>query len=322
MNEHPSALPKARRERSLVFFDDRPVAKESLLSEAAVPPPEETPIPLRLNTTPYPREIREHFYREACLAAKIAVNDGLHQLEIRCIIPELNPEMDVYRIGTLLELMRELAFTFADDAKRVKVCVQGSMGDGIFSGMPLALAGTRRIIESMDWGDEEDKANFIRFGAVGAKEVTDEDDLFIVMAPQNAVANCIIPDLEAMLEAAGTRPLIIVNPRLKDVPSSAGVMQIRGREERERFTASFFRCYNFRLLYKAATNFYPIMGALTYVYPGKYEVYRRKDMGFGEERYDLLGEFDEEPMKQDLGDVLYGRRKVGEQKLKTRGLFG
>ena len=41
-------------------------------------------------------------------------------------------------------------------------------------------------------------------------------------------------------------------------------------------------------------------------------------MGFGEERYDLLGEFDEEPMKQDLGDVLYGRRKVGEKKLKTR----
>lgn len=58
--------------------------------------------------------------------------------------------------------------------------------------------------------------------------------------------------------------------------------------------------------------------ARRYVYPGKYEVYRRKDMGFGEERYDLLGEFDEEPVKQDLGDVLYGRRKAGEQKLKSR----
>lgn len=40
---------------------------------------------------------------------------------MRCTIPELNPETDVYRIGTLLELMRELAFTFADDGKRVKV---------------------------------------------------------------------------------------------------------------------------------------------------------------------------------------------------------
>lgn len=46
------------------------------------------------------------------------------------------------------------------------------MGDGIFSGMPLALAGTRRLIEMMDWGNEEDKANFIRFGAVGKADVT------------------------------------------------------------------------------------------------------------------------------------------------------
>lgn len=28
---------------------------------------------------------------------------------------------DVYRIGTLLELMRELAFTFVNDGKRVRV---------------------------------------------------------------------------------------------------------------------------------------------------------------------------------------------------------
>jgi len=28
---------------------------------------------------------------------------------------------DVYRIGTLLELVREVAFTFADDGKRVRV---------------------------------------------------------------------------------------------------------------------------------------------------------------------------------------------------------
>jgi adenylate kinase len=41
------------------------------------------------------------------------------------------------------------------------------MGEGIFAGMPLALAGTRRLLEQMDWGNEEDKANFIRFGAVG-----------------------------------------------------------------------------------------------------------------------------------------------------------
>lgn len=34
----------------------------------------------------------------------------------------LNPQ-DVYRIGTLMELIRVLALSFADDGKRVKVCV-------------------------------------------------------------------------------------------------------------------------------------------------------------------------------------------------------
>lgn len=50
----------------------------------------------------------------------------------RCTIPELNPEMDVFRIGTLLELCRNIAETLAIDGKCVKVCVQQSMGQGVF----------------------------------------------------------------------------------------------------------------------------------------------------------------------------------------------
>ena len=50
----------------------------------------------------------------------------------RCTIPELNPEFDVFRIGTLLELVRDIATSLAQDGKRVKVCVQQSMGQGVF----------------------------------------------------------------------------------------------------------------------------------------------------------------------------------------------
>lgn len=89
----------------------------------------------------------------------------------------------------------------------------------------------------------------------GAKEVDDQDDMFILVAPQNAVGNCIIDvsrltmkrspimlkrseflnivttihfqepyylkaslniqDLRAMTDAAGERPVILINPRLK-----------------------------------------------------------------------------------------------------------
>lgn len=78
----------------------------------------------------------------------------------------------------------------------------------------------------------------------GASEVDKEDDMFVLIAPQNAVGNCIIDvkilsllfymkylynirlsifivilenlqDMTAMTDAAGDRPVILVNPRLK-----------------------------------------------------------------------------------------------------------
>ena len=48
-----------------------------------------------------------------------------------------------------------------------QVCVQGSMGEGVFSGMPLQLAGTRKLLEIMDWGELESKENFISIGSIG-----------------------------------------------------------------------------------------------------------------------------------------------------------
>lgn len=263
-------------------------------------------IPTRLNSIPHSREIREYFYADVCKATKNAVEDGIHKLKVQLTIPELNPEMDVYRIGTLLELMRELAFSFANDGKRVKVCVQGSMGVGIFAGMPLQLAGTRRMLEVMDWGDYESKGTFINIGSIGANEVLDTDDLFILMAPQNAVGNCIIDDLQAMVTAAGERPVIIVNPRLRDLPSAAGVMQIRGREKRMEFASSFFVCYSFRLLYTSGTQ-YPIMGALRKAYPSQHELYKRVDLDSGKEKYLMLGTFNEEPNGQEIEAVFDGR---------------
>ncbi|XP_024362202.1 probable adenylate kinase 5, chloroplastic isoform X2 [Physcomitrium patens] len=248
-------------------------------------------VPTKLNTCPHSREIRQYFYKDACQAAKNAIDDGKHKLKVLLTIPELNPEMDVYRIGTLLELIRELAFTFANDGKRVRVCVQGPMGEGIFSGMPLALSGTRPMLERMDWGEYIEKDTFIRFGAVGAKEVYDDDDMFILMAPQNAVGNCIIDDLKAMVEAAGDRPVIILNPKLKDIPASGGIMQVGGRQERMEFAESFFTCYNFRLMM---------------AYPGPYEIYRRFDLDRGVEVYKLIASFDHEPTRSEISDAYNG----------------
>lgn len=49
----------------------------------------------------------------------------------------------------------------------MQVCVQGSMGEGALAGMPLQLAGTRKILEFMDWGDYGAKGTFINIGSIG-----------------------------------------------------------------------------------------------------------------------------------------------------------
>ncbi|KAG0503371.1 hypothetical protein HPP92_003443 [Vanilla planifolia] len=172
-------------------------------------------IPTRLNNIPHSKEIRQYFYDDVLQSTRKAVEEKRTRLKVEINIPELNPEMDVYRIGTLMELVRTLALSFADDGKRVKVCVQGSMGEGALAGMPLQLAGSRRILEFMDWGEYGAKDTFIRIGSIGSKDVDEQDDIFILVAPQNAVGNCIIEDLQAMTDAAGQRPVILINPRLK-----------------------------------------------------------------------------------------------------------
>ncbi|CAN4096604.1 unnamed protein product [Withania somnifera] len=274
-------------------------------------------IPTRLNNIPHSREIREYFYTDVLQATQRAVNDGKTRLKIEISIPELNPAMDVYRIGTLMELIRVLALSFAEDGKRVKVCVQGSMGEGALAGMPLQLAGSRKILEYMDWGEYGALGTFVNIGSIGGKEVDKQDDLFILVAPQNAVGNCIIDDMKAMTDAAGNRPVILVNPKLKDLPGSSGIMQTMGRDKRLEYAASFEMCYQFRLLYFAGTQ-YPIMGALRMSYPYPYELYKRVDESPGKEKYVSLATFAKRPNIDELNDAFEGKSR----NKKAEGFWG
>ncbi|KAH9608074.1 hypothetical protein KSS87_016515 [Heliosperma pusillum] len=275
-------------------------------------------IPTKLNNIPHSREIRKYFYDDVLQATQRAVEDGKTRLKVEISIPELNPATDVYRIGTLMELIRIIALSYADDGKRVKVCVQGSMGEGSLTGMPLQLAGTRKILEYMDWGDYDAKETFIKIGSIGGKEVEEEDDMFILVAPQNAVGNCIIDDLRAMTDAAGSRPVILINPRLKDVAGSSGIMQTMGRDKRLEYAASFESCYHFRLLYYAGTQ-YPIMGALRMAYPFPYEVYKRVDESPGKERYVMLSTFEKQPNPDELNDSFLDKPRKAKD---TSGIWG
>ncbi|KAH9654576.1 Adenylate kinase 5 [Citrus sinensis] len=315
-----SLLSQAKREKMKKTTAVKPVHEhKSQSNQASSSQDNWKGIPTRLNNIPHSREIRNYFYDDVLQATQRAVNDGRTRLKVEINIPELNPEMDVYRIGTLMELVRVIALSFADDGKRVKVCVQGSMGEGALAGMPLQLAGTRRILEFMDWGDYGAKGTFVEIGSIGANEVDEQDDMFILVAPQNAVGNCIIDDMKAMTDAAGTRPVILINPRLKDLPGSSGIMQTMGRDKRLEYAASFENCYFFRLLYYAGTQ-YPIMGALRMTYPYGYELYKRVDVPSGGEKYVILSTFTEKPSSDDINDAFLGKPRNREKK--ASGFWG
>ena len=105
--------------------------------------PQVVALPTRMNGTPHPREMRRFFYTDAADSVLRALAAAETRVTLRCTLPELNPENDVYRVGTLLELAREVATRIAEDGRRVKVCVQGTMGQGVFQGLPLSLSGAQ-----------------------------------------------------------------------------------------------------------------------------------------------------------------------------------
>lgn len=61
--------------------------------------------------------------------------------------------MDTYRVGTMLEMVRELAYAMADVGLNTRILIQPSMGKGVFKSLPLALSGVMAIMQGMDWED-------------------------------------------------------------------------------------------------------------------------------------------------------------------------
>lgn len=59
----------------------------------------------------------------------------------------------------------------------------------------------------------------------------------------------ILPLLSSMVDAAGDRPVILINPDLSDKVSSAGQQGVRGRQQRLDFANSFVTVYQFQNIY-------------------------------------------------------------------------
>jgi len=201
-----------------------------------------------------------------------------------------------------LELVRTMAIKLCEQNLRVRVCVQGSMGVGIFTGVPKQLSGVSKLLQMMDWqsgpGEENEGmvGNYLNFGFVGKEHVVNEstdadgekiveqDDVFIIIAPQSMVGTdtSIIGPLQEMTIAAGDRPVILINPDLVDKVSAQGQQNVRGRQDRINFAQSFQTIFHFQNIYVSGTSYFPILGSLTKLNP--------REQWIAHQRRDLLNE--------------------------------
>ena len=253
---------------------------------------------------PHNAYVRQWFYDMASKAMYDSVMQpelmGTNRLLVTTMFPETNPSMDSYRIGTILEMVRSVAVKLAQSNKRVRICVQRSMGVGIFTGLPKQLNGVAKLLQMMDWQSDPGELyegileHHVRFGAVGADHVLNEvrdsssgnvtqhqDDAFILIAPQSMVGtdSSIFPLLQEMVEAVGPdRPIILINPDLKDKISSAGQQSVRGRQARIDFAKTFQTCFHFQNIYVSGTSYFPILGATTKLHPSEpWIAHQRRD---------------------------------------------
>lgn len=133
----------------------------------------------------------------------------------------------------------------------------------------------------MDWQSEEGEENegmvgsYLNFGSIGANDVinahtaddgtnVEQDDVFLLIAPQSMVGvdSSIYGPLKEMAEAAGDRPIILMNPDLTDKVSAQGQQNVRGRQDRLDFADTFKPIWHFQNIYVSGTSYFPILGSI------------------------------------------------------------
>jgi hypothetical protein len=95
------------------------------------------PTNFRFNDVPHPTWLRSYIYDAITRAVLQAIADDSivdkSRLQLRVNYPEVNPAFDTYRIGSILEIVRSITLALAEnEGKRVRICVQQSLGEGYF----------------------------------------------------------------------------------------------------------------------------------------------------------------------------------------------
>ncbi|MEA5550055.1 DUF1995 family protein [Anabaena cylindrica UHCC 0172] len=195
-------------------------------------------------------------------AVKSALADGMTRIQVDFLFPELK----------FMPIAEQFIPLFAEYESRLK----------IFFADAGAAALARR-----DWADSPFKVEDIGTGRAASLEtkIQPEDEIFLFIAPTSVE----VPQLEKLCEIIGTRPFILLNPRLED----SGVVGIgyAARETRRRFISTIESCYYLRPVDDES--------ALFRCYPGDWEVWLDTN-----DEYQKIADLPQRPSGDEIDIIL------------------
>lgn len=265
-------------------------------------------------SSPMPLTHREVYLSAAASAIESYLQSPSSQIaQIQVTVPQLNPELDVYDRRFLLQLAWAVVdVTVSSFNLPTRVLIQGT---GAYGAIPLSIAGLRRNFDAdVSMSRESWPEEVLRVGELSKEEdLTEEDQVVVVISPTNAVSVPTIVSLMDMVARVKGKPVILLNPRLADVPSHSGVMQVGGRKERLEFLEGIEEVFCVKLLFDAGTN-YPLRGILYRAYPGNWEVWKAQlDGEDKDEGYYKILEQKTRPSGDEIGKAFskdrYARQK-------------
>jgi hypothetical protein len=217
---------------------------------------------------------------QAQAAAQRAIDAGYKRLSVELLFPELKA----------MPVAEQFAQAFQDRGAGVKVFFTDS--------------------GSAAWAQNNWQQPNVRFGSIdvaGTRQTTTveeqiaaDDQLYIFVAP-SAVE---VAPVEQICDAAGDRPVILLNPRLEDV-ATIGI-GYAGRQLRDRFLSTIEPCYYLRPMEDTL--------ALTKSYPEPWQLWLEQAG-----TWQTIAEERDRPDSERINAILMGIS--GSDKPKAKGIF-
>ena len=202
----------------------------------------------------------EEAIAQSCTATLAAIADGKNRLLVELVFPELKSMPVAWQFLPAFEDMGSQLKVFFPDAG--------------------AAALARR-----DWGEVAFKIDDIGSSRTSVQGKIKPEDKVLLLVEPSAVE---IAQVEQLCQAAGSRPVVLLVPRLEDA-ATVGI-GYAARQLRERFIKTLESCYYIR----------PLEGAALFrCYPSPWQVWQETN-----NEYKLIAEVPQKPVGEALEQIL------------------